>query len=32
MNGFTMDAGLAAHFQQVVWEMLEDYPRSGVMD
>jgi hypothetical protein len=32
MDGFTVDAGLAAHFQQVVWQMLEEYPRSGVMD
>lgn len=32
MDGFTVDAGLAAHFQQVVWQMLEEYPRSGVVD
>lgn len=29
-NGFTVDAKLASHLQQVVWEVLEGYPRSGV--
>jgi hypothetical protein len=32
MNGFELDADLAAHFQAVVWEELQAYPRSGVND
>jgi hypothetical protein len=32
MNGFTIDSGLAAHLQNVVWEELQAYPRSGVND
>ena len=29
-DGFTVDAALASHFQQVVWDVLEGYARSGV--
>jgi hypothetical protein len=32
MNGFELDEDLAAHFQAVVWEELQAYPRSGVSD
>jgi hypothetical protein len=32
MNGFELDEGLATHFQNVVWEELQAYPRSGVND
>jgi hypothetical protein len=32
MNGFELDAGLAAYLQTVVWEELQAYPRSGVND
>ena len=32
MNGFEIDQGLATHFQNVVWEELQAYPRSGVND